>query len=128
MTAGNAALDQGASQEQLNRAIDELRDVRMPETRQDLSFLEKTASQRGTTEGATRNLQCNKLLELTVITFAEEHATHAAMADFTRNAKWPNTIGQWLGSTRIEQFVLQRRDKRRYRCLHEIRGEVDRVE
>ena len=27
MTAGNAALDQGASQEQLNRAIDELRDV-----------------------------------------------------------------------------------------------------
>ena len=27
MTQGNAALDQGASQEQLNRAIDELRDV-----------------------------------------------------------------------------------------------------
>ena len=27
MTAGNAAMDQGASQEQLNRAIDELRDV-----------------------------------------------------------------------------------------------------
>ena len=65
-------------------AVVQRRDVRMREPRERVALAQEPPQQLGTAELAADQLQRHLRDELSIGTFGEEHATHAARADFAQ--------------------------------------------
>ncbi len=77
----------------MSAALDEPRDARMLQQREDPPLLEETADQSG--RAVLNELDGRPLLELAVGALAEEHDAHAPLADRPHDAPGADAVGSF---------------------------------
>jgi hypothetical protein len=73
-------------------AVEQARDIRMIERRQDLAFELQPALDMPRQQPASHQLDCDLLPELLVGALGQEHLAHAAAAEAAHDAIWPDAL------------------------------------
>ena len=102
-------------------AVEQARDVRMFETREDLPLAQETRLHRIGIHAALDDLQRGALLELSVGAFGEQHHAHAAAAEFAQHAPRADACRAPSRDRRCSPTPSPLRRARHRRCCRNVR-------